>query len=345
MPTSLGPAPVPAYVDDIRQQPAALQDLLDAGLGADVEHLLSRIRQFDRVVLTGMGASLFGLYPAFLRLAQAGLPVWLSETAELLGPARGLLTPRTLLWITSQSGATAEVVELLEQLEGRPAGLLATTNDTASPLASAADAVLELRSGAEHAVGTRSYINTLAATSLAVSRALDESEHPEMAAGPETLAAYLGDWDAHIMTLDRLVPESTMFVLGRGPSLAAATTGGLIIKEAAGRAVEGMSVPQFRHGPLEMAGPGVTVVLLAGDATYHALNRDMERDLTSFGARAVWTDTTPGPNGCPMPHLVSPQTRPMAEILPLQLLSVVLAERAGRQPGAFSKIGKVTRTL
>jgi len=46
-----------------------------------------------------------------------------------------------------------------------------------------------------------------------------------------------------------------------------------------------------------------------------------------------------------MPALESVDLRPIAEIVPLQLLSVVMAERAGHEPGAFRKIGKITRTL
>jgi len=36
---------------------------------------------------------------------------------------------------------------------------------------------------------------------------------------------------------------------------------------------------------------------------------------------------------------------PLGEILPFQLLSVLLAPRLGYQPGAFRQIGKVTTTL
>jgi glucosamine--fructose-6-phosphate aminotransferase (isomerizing) len=136
-----------------------------------------------------------------------------------------------------------------------------------------------------------------------------------------------------------------MFILGRGASLAATLTGSLIIKEAAGRSVEGMSVPQFRHGPLEMTSPDLSVILLAGDPVDHELNAAMRRVLMSFGARVAWLDTAGDSEELSMPHLPGPVARPIAEIIPLQLLSVVLAERADHEPGAFRKIGKVTRSL
>lgn len=345
MNTSRDDALAPGYLQDIHRQPEALEHVLAAGLAPDVRALLERAGQFDRIVMTGMGASLFGQYPSFLRLANAGWPVWSIETAELLGPARGLITERTLLWITSQSGGTAEVVALLDQLPVRPAAILGVTNDPASPLASGASTVLELHSGAENTVSTRSYLNTLVASALATAHILGEPADRELAPAPERVAAYLKDWDRHKAAVDHALPESTMFILGRGASLAATLTGSLIIKEAAGRSVEGLSVPQFRHGPLEMASPDLSVILLAGDPVDHELNAAMRRDLTSFGARVAWVDTTVETTDLGMPNLPGPVARPIAEMIPLQLLSVVLAERADHEPGTFYKIGKVTRSL
>ncbi len=345
MTTSPGIAPNVPYVDDIHGQPQALQRLLDAGLGSEPREILRRITSFDRVVLTGMGASLFGVYPSYLRLLQAGLPVWQVDTAELLGPARGLITKNTLLWIVSQSGGTAEVVALLERLEVRPAAILGTTNDTQSGLADRADAVLELHSGAENTVGTRSYINTLTAMALATSFALEEAEDAELRSAPAAIASYLEGWQDHKRVLNRLVTQPTMFALGRGSALAATLTGALITKEAARCAVEGMSVPQFRHGPLEMTSESMSVLIVAGDPVDHGLNRMMQRELTEFGAQVAWIGRGSEDSQVVMPDLAGPLARPLAEIIPFQALSVVLAERHGTAPGAFHKIGKVTRTL
>jgi glucosamine--fructose-6-phosphate aminotransferase (isomerizing) len=335
----------PPYVQDIHLQPEALDRLLSAGVAPDVCRLLDRAGDFDRIVMTGMGASLFGQYPAFLRMARAGLPVWSIETAELLGAARGLITARTLLWITSQSGRTAEVLALLDSLDTRPGAVLGLTNDPSSPLAVGSDQVLELHSGDERTVGTRSYVNTLAAASIATSRILGEHDDPEWELAPLALSTWLEQWPAHLEQINALLPPSTMMILGRGASLAATMTGALIIKEASGSPVEGMSVPQFRHGPLEMAGPDLSVILLAGQLADHRINQDMRDDLVHHGTRVVWIDANRDPNGIAMPDLRGEFTRPIAEILPLQALSVVLADRRDRVPGAFTKIGKVTIRL
>ena len=170
--TSSLPPATPAYVADIHRQPQALQQLLGSPIDSSALTLLRGLSDFGRVILTGMGASLYAQYPAYLTLASAGLPVWHVEASDLLGGAAGLITPDTLLWITSQSGRSAEIAALLDRLAGRRPVVLGFTNDTTSPLARSADAVVELRSGDEHTVGTCSYVNSLAAHLRATAAAL-----------------------------------------------------------------------------------------------------------------------------------------------------------------------------
>lgn len=334
------------YVTDIRAQPQALQALLDRSPGEAAQQLLGRLSKFDRVIMTGMGASLHAQYPAFLALAAAGLPVWWIETSELLGEARGLLTARSLLWITSQSGRSAEVVALLSE---RPSGLravLGVTNDLTSPLAEAADAVIELCSGEELTVGTRSYVNSLAAHLEAAAIALGRPVPRDLYDMPGHLDAYLGRWDEHMKKWDSAVRQSTIFSLGRGTSLAAAMTGALIVKEAAKVAMEGMSASQFRHGPLEMANDRTCIILLPGTAASAPLIDRLAADLTAVGANAVRLLGWDLPGGRPwLPAAGSAETLPIAEIIPFQLLSVILAERQGLEPGAFRQIAKITTVL
>lgn len=345
--TDLGADSRSPYELDIHAQPEVLQQLLDAELDTEQRGLLGLATHVDRIVLTGMGASLHGMYPSYLRLLEAGLPVWLVETAELLGPASGLITPRTLLWITSQSGHTAEAVALVGELRVRPAAILGVTNADDSPLARGCDAVLPLHSGTEKTVGTRSYTNTLAAAALAVDVILGGSaSRPALNRVPQALAAYLEGWDEHVARLDAGVsPDAVLFALGRASSLAACATGALIVKEAAAYPIEPLSTPQFRHGPLEMAGPALTALILAGDDRSRPLNARLDDDLRAFGAHTVWLDADRDGPGPRLPRLVDDVTRPFAEILPFQALSVALAHRVGRVPGAFSKIAKVTTTL
>jgi len=341
--TRLLASATPPYVADIRSQPEALQRLLDQGVTEPARQLLLRLPTFGRVIMTGMGASLYALYPAFLELAAAGLPVWCIEAAELLSHANGLITPDSLLWVTSQSGRSAEIAALLEQPR-RPRAILGITNDTTSPLAAAADAVIELRSGAEHTVGTRSYLNSLAAHLLATAVAVQRPAPREVYEMPGRLGDYLNRWDAQLSAWDRAVTENVLFAVGRGASLAAAQTGALVVKEAAKAPMEAMSAPQFRHGPLELADGRTCIIVLAGAEADAPPNDRLVSDLLAVGANVVRLPATQA-TGPMLPVAYSDQVRPIAEIVPFQLLSVLLAERQGLEPGAFRQIGKVTTAL
>jgi glucosamine--fructose-6-phosphate aminotransferase (isomerizing) len=103
-----------------------------------------------------------------------------------------------------------------------------------------------------------------------------------------------------------------------------------------------MPAGQFRHGPLEMCGPDLTVILFAGEQVTRDLNQRLAAALKSCGARVYWvgSEIEHIPT-LPMPLVVG-LGRPLAEMLPIQLLTILLAEQAGVVPGKFRHIGKVT---
>lgn len=337
------------YIVDILSQPEALNALLAAFSPADLDPLARLIQagSFERILITGMGGSFFGAYPAWLQLSAHGLPVWLLETSELLHYSFPLITPRSLVWVISQSGSSAEVRTLLQRLQDTPhAFLLATTNDQDSSLANAAHLVHLLHSGPEATVSTRSYLNTLAATRLAASRFTGgdfRQELSELQRTAAAIAAYLETWEHRVEHLvDRVGLPERLVILGRGPSLAAAQTAALIQKEAAKYMAEGMSSAQFRHGPLELADPRLVVCMLAGLPHTRRLNESLAQAIMDHGARLFWLDHQEHPH---FPTLLQPSAPaaglPLVEILPFQMLSIALARQAGVEPGIFQHIGKV----
>src|ERR1700754_910075 len=140
-------SPVNGFERDILDQPGALQRYSSQPFPDCFAQL--RMTQFDRIILTGMGSSNYATIPLELLLARRGLPVWRIQTSRLLETPE-MITPRTLLWITSQSGRSGEVVALLRGLSREhTTTVVAVTNDPESPLALGADCVAELHSGSE----------------------------------------------------------------------------------------------------------------------------------------------------------------------------------------------------
>lgn len=340
------------YIQDMRSQAEALQAALDRFDGAPCRTLRQQIEagRFDRIVLSGMGSSTFGTYPAWLELAAHGLPAFNVESAELLHYAPELITPRTLLWLTSQSGRTIEVLGLLERFqqgENRPAFILGLTNEPGSVLAQSADATLFLQAGEESTVSTKTYLNTLAVAQLAALCLCGEDldgPRAELARTQAGIRAYLDRFDAHLAAVAEAAGKiERLFLVGRGPSMASVETCALTLKESTKFPAVGLEAAQFRHGPLELADERLTVVVFEGMPRTADLNRRMGQELASYGARVLWAGAQPpaGTRPLPMPEW-SGIGLPLAEALPLQLLSLVLAKQTGFAPGVFRRIEKVT---
>ena len=120
-------------------------------------------------------------------------------------------------------------------------------------------------------------------------------------------------------------------------------TGSLIIKESAQFHAEGMSSAAFRHGPMEMVGPETFVLVFSGDRKTQDLNRKLLHDIQAQGGKAQLVgEGTVTPTFC-VPEVPS-SVRPIVEILPVQMITLALAARAGREPGCFKLASKVTAT-
>ena len=340
-------APVPSgYLDDILAQPQYLRGLDPRDVIAAAAPVWGRIEEYSRIVLTGMGASHAALRPLWLSLVAEGRPAWLLDASELLAFCLPVIDARTLVVAASQSGRSAELVELAEAVAERGGTLLAITNDARSPLALRAAAIIDIKAGKESTVSTKTYLNTLAVGLVLGAPASAPALDQALLQAADGIEAYLEDAPAHIGALrEKFGLPERLYFLARGNSLAAAECGALITKEAAKWPVEAMSAAQFRHGPLELADPRLSAIILGGEETAaKELNRRLYLDLEGYGARSYWLGTSGdfGPLSLPA---MPPRTAPLAEIVPLQLLSIAIAEASGVEPGVFRHLQKVTTVL
>jgi glucosamine--fructose-6-phosphate aminotransferase (isomerizing) len=337
------------YVRDVLDQPAAVRDTLAAfAQFPSLRPIAARLTGGDlrRVVLTGMGASYHALHPLNLSLTARGVCSLMIETSELIHYAPALLDPNTLAVVVSQSGRSAEIVELLRRTSGR-VPVVGVTNTAGSPLAQAADVTLLTHAGDEYSVSSKTYVTALAVLAWLGDALTGQDPQPTLAAldrAPETMAQYLASWREHMEALcGQLTGIRSLFLVGRGPSLAAVGTGALIIKESAHFAAEGLSSAAFRHGPLDMVSPEVFVLVYAGAAPTVELNARLAEDIRAAGGRAALVHNSPQPEPFALPP--APEVaRPLLELLPAQMVSLALARLKGHEPGQFGRASKVTLT-
>lgn len=338
-----------AYLHDVLDQPRALAETL-RGLHSSpgLDELIGRIGDGwpARIVLTGMGSSLHGLYPLHLRLVDAGRAVVSVEASELLHYQPRLLGDGVLLVLVSQSGRSAEIVRLLETCGDRVV-TLGVTNTADSPLARQTTASLVTHAGAEATVACKTHLAAqmaLAWLGTALTGGDPAGDREALESARSGVGHYLIRWREHVEELASLMGGTrALYYVGRGPSLGTARTAGLITKEATHRPSEGMSSAAFRHGPMEMLDEGVVVLVFAGEPRTRPLNETLVKDVAAAGGRAFLVAEDAERAALRLPSVPS-LVRPVVELLPVEMVTLALAALDGREAGTFRIGGKVTTT-
>ncbi|MGC2451015.1 MAG: SIS domain-containing protein [Candidatus Sulfotelmatobacter sp.] len=336
-----------AYLRDILDQPRALEETL---AGLEVSETLRRLAgrlqagKVKTVVLTGMGSSFHALHPLNLELIDHGFTPMMVETSELLHYQNRLFDPETLIVAVSQSGQSAEVVRLLEMNRGK-SSVIAVTNTPGSPLAEQADATILSQAGEEFSVSCKTYLAALMALRwLGDVMCESDLQHTrvELNAAAPVVRDYLAHWKKYVQDLAEILEGTRhLFLVGRGPSLAAVGTGALTIKESDHVHAEGMSSAAFRHGPFEMLSYETFVLVFAGADKTRELNQSLFADIREKGGRAELVGEGAASKSCLLPS--APRSiHPILEILPVQMVTLALAAQIGREPGRFELASKVT---
>lgn len=333
------------YTRDIAAQPQAVQDTLKALVPSPTlqtwGHQLAGTHA--PLVLTGMGASLSALVPLQLKLIEAGLAPILIETSELIHHAWALVRPGATVVAVSQSGRSAEMLRLLDRL---PEGvkLIGVTNDATSDLATRASLALLTNAGPEATVSCKTYLSALLALQWLGAHLVGEdlqAAREELAKAPTFISQVLVDLPERVDALAAVFAETALiYFAGRGASLGSATCAGLITKEAVHFPAEGLSSAAFRHGPLEMVGPQVYLVVFEGTGVAAALNANLVNDVRSRGGGAALCGVSgTGPFQLPA---APARLLPMLEILIAQQITLALSLHLGRQAGTFTHASKIT---
>lgn len=312
-------------------------------LGRDLD-----VSKRSRIVFAGMGSSHFASYETWETFSRMGLPAWWLPASELIDVGAGILTPGTLLCLTSQSGESAEITEVLKQFDLSGIAVLGITNNPQSNLAKRSNYLVDLKAGPEATVSTKTYLNTLAAMKLVFSEVSNnyESSRSTLLRTVDSIEKYIADLDSHIEIAESVFPYKKNYIcVGRGIAGASSQTAGLILKEAAKMSIEGTTAASFRHGPIEISGPDLSVTFFDhGTKPHNALNIKLASELESSGSSVTWIGD--GGIGRKLPSPDRNDTDPrICDTLSFQTLSFALAARTGVQAGRFSYAAKVTDTL
>jgi glutamine---fructose-6-phosphate transaminase (isomerizing) len=240
---------------------------------------LLKARNPSHVLMSARGSSDHAAsYLKYLSEIRLGLPCC-SIGASVVSIYRAELHLKdTVLFSISQSGQSPDILSL--QADAKRAGILtiALTNQESSALARDADVCLPLHAGPEKSpAATKSFIASLTAAARLISAWADDKTMLDAVSDlPDILdKARQTDWRGAYETLAH---SSSLYVIGRGPSLAIAQEAALKLKETSGLHAEGFSAAEVMHGPLELVGKDFPVFAFcptddAAPTTILAINR------------------------------------------------------------------------
>lgn len=341
-------------LSEIHEQPEAAARFLDRQLGA-VRTIAEAVRKRDPkfVLIAARGSSDHAaIYAQYVLGIRNGLPVALAAPSmfSIFGaPPR--IADALVIGI-SQSGESPDIVSVLHEARLQGAPSIAITNESGSPLASAADHVLTLEAGPELAVAaTKTYTTQLLAVA-ALSAALSSGREAtavasELRAVPAALAHALETDAAVREAVGRMRAGARAIVIGRGYEYATARELALKIQELAQVMAHAWSSSDFEHGPLALLEPGLPLIaIVSDDVAGAALLPLLRRVRDVLGAEVVVissrTDAAPF-SPIPGPSL-PPWLAPIASIVPGQLLAYHLARARGLDTERPRTISKVTLT-
>ncbi len=339
---------------EILEQPACLERLL-VSQRKTVEQIAQAI-QLDDIQYTFLAArgtsDNAGRYANYLWGAMNSLPMALATPSLFTYYRQPPRLKNALVIGISQSGQSPDIISVLTEGKRQGNPTLAITNTPASPLAEAADFVLDIQAGPELAVAaTKTYtaeLMAIAMLSAAMSGKADRWKELEQVAG----------WVNTVLELDKTISQAAQryrymqqcVVLGRGYNYATAFEWALKLKELTYVAAEPYSSADFQHGPVAMVAKGFPVMAVAPRGyvldsmlnTLAYLKDDLLAELVVIANTAEALDMAQVPLSTPTdtPEWLTP----LVSIVPAQLFSYYLTLAKGYDPDQPRSISKVTET-
>jgi len=341
---------------EIAEQPAVLSAA--ARRTAAVAELGRRLWASPRplAVLAARGTSdNAAIYAKYLIEVFLGTPVALAAPSVYTLYGGRVRLDGAVLVALSQSGASPDLVRVVE--EGRRAGAVtvAVVNRVDSALAAAAEHVVDVGAGAEESVAaTKSFTAQLLTLAQFILGAAGGSEAAAaMAAldrvGPAaaqalTLAPSVEDWAVRAASGWR-----SAYVVGRGFAFPVALEIALKMKEMASVLADGYSAADVRHGPIALRGEDLPFVVIGGSGRARDDLLSLVRQAHDGASPTVaLTDDDEVADAADtafrLAHLPEALAPIPAAVLG-QVVAYALARARGTHPGEPEGIHKVTRTL
>ncbi len=252
------------------------------------------------------------------------------------------INSKTAVMAISQSGETADILEVFERAKRKGAKLLSLTNVESSSVARMSNVHLPINAGPEKAVAS-----TKATTAqMALLFLLAHADAGSLNTGREVLrstAASINDmlnprYEEYIKSVaHHLAEHPNMFVIGRGALYPMALEASIKIQEVSYIHAQGFAAGELKHGPLALIEEGVPCLVLGEDL--ETISNAVE--IKSRGAKIIGVSTQKAEifdEWLKVPDCDGAQA--IASIIPIQILSYYLAIAKNLDPDMPRNLAK-----
>ncbi len=252
------------------------------------------------------------------------------------------INKKTILFAVSQSGETADILEVLEFGKKRGAKILSITNVESSSIARISDNHLSIHAGKEKAVAS-----TKATTSqMALLLLLAYADNNRLNAGRlvlQDLASNVNDllnprYEKYIKSVAETLKDSNnIFIIGRNSLYPIALESAIKIMEVSYIHAQGFAAGEMKHGPIALIEKNSPCIVLGCDN--ETISNAIE--LKSRGAKIIGVASEN--------HMIFDQwlkipsagtAISIASVLPIQILSYYLATLRGLDPDMPRNLAK-----
>jgi glucosamine--fructose-6-phosphate aminotransferase (isomerizing) len=304
-----------------------------------------QLRRVRRIVFAACGtswhAALVGEY-LIERLAHLPVEVEFASEFRYRNPP---LDDRTLVFVLSQSGETADTLAALREAQRRGHPSLAIVNTVGSTIAREADGGIYLHAGLEVGVASTKAFSAQVTVLILLALYLGRLRHLSFTDGRavveaiESVPSLLGE----VLKTEPLIDEAASRIaaarsalyLGRDIFYPVALEGALKLKEISYIHAEGYPTAEMKHGPIALVDRATPCIFVAPRGPLHSKTlsnleevRAREGMVISVGTQGDQSLADLSEVFLPIPD--APEVvQPLLAVVPLQLLAYHVARRRG----------------
>jgi len=312
----------------------------------ELKPLLTQIKKSSKIIVTGAGTASFAAAQIAHTLRTIGKIDAFDIPSYEITSYKNMLNKNTLLIAVSQSGETADTLEAVDICKKHGMKIASFVNMLCSTLSNISDFQYYSRSGPEICVASTKAFTTQVAFGYLLSYSLIGKYNfvkKEFENFSNNLNKYFNKTQIGKIKflVKKIAKDEHFFILGRGDNFHIAREGALKIKEITYKHFEAFSAGELKHGVIALVEKNTPVFAIIDKDEFE---KDMISAICEVKARGAYVV---GIGESPRKeydfYLKTAKTntfKPIANVIPFQLLSYYLALKLGNPPDKPRNLAK-----